>query len=109
MIVAITMTRQFEKIFESLKKKIGTEPRKRPIVVNPKARPGAFWSTETISARVIDIVMEKSITPISETIIKLSPKRRKGKAPNTLRVAVFLIPILSHKIPPKAFPVPIKT
>ena len=106
---AIIMTKQFVKRFPNLKKKIGTVPRKSPIVVSPKASPGAFFKTETSNASVIDIVMLNNITPIKETTIKLSPKSKNGKAPTTLRRAVFLTPILSHKIPPSAFPVPMKT
>ena len=103
------MTMQLVKKLPSLKKKIGTVPRKRPMVVRPNARPGVFFRTETRSARVIAIVIEKNITPISETTIMLSPKRRNGSAPSTLIIAVFLAPILSQRIPPRAFPKPIET
>ena len=105
----IIIKRQLVNKFPNLKKKIGTEPRKRLIVVRPKARPGAFFKTETKIANVTDIVILKSITPINEIIIILSPNRRKGIAPITLINAVFLTPILSQRIPPRAFPIPIET
>lgn len=107
-IVEMVIKRQLEKVLPNLKKKIGTVPRKRPIVVKPKARPGVFCKAETSNARVIDMVMLKSATPIREIIIKLSPKSKNGKEPTTEIIAVFLNPILSDKIPPRALPTPIE-
>ena len=57
-----------ESIFE---KNIGTDPRNRPIVVKPKATPGYFFNTDTISPKVMAIVILKIIIPISEIVIKI--------------------------------------
>ena len=91
-----------------LKKNIGAVPKNKPIVVSPKAKPGFFFKTLTNIASVIDIVIEKAITPINEIIIILSPKHRNGIASNVLKIATFLIPNTSLNIPPRALPKPIK-
>lgn len=67
--VAVIINIQLVNRFSSLTKNIGMEPRKSPIVVRPKASPGAFFNTETRRANVIAMVMENIITPISETIM----------------------------------------
>ena len=77
------------------------------MVVKPKASPGDFFKTDTKIANVMDIVIEKNITPISDTIINLSPMARNGIASKVLQIATFLIPNLSERIPPRALPNPI--
>ena len=93
----------------NLIKNIGAVPKNKPIVVSPKARPGVFFKIDTKIAKVMDIVIEKAITPIKEIIIILSPKHKNGIAKSVLYIATFLIPKASLKIPPRALPVPIKT
>ena len=88
-------------------KNMGTVPKNKPIVVIPKARPGDFFNIETNIASVIDIVIEKNITPINDTIISESPIAKNGIASKVLIIATFLIPNKSDKIPPKALPRPI--
>ena len=55
-----------------LMKKIGAVTKNKPIVVMPKARPGDFFNIDTSIPNVIDIVIEKNITPIIDTSIMLS-------------------------------------
>ena len=74
-----------------------------PIVVNPNARPGVLFKTDTSNPKVIAIVILKNITPIIETIIRLSPIIKNGNAHIVLIIAVFLIPIISERIPPQSF------
>lgn len=88
-------------------KKIGAVPRKRPIVVNPKAKPGFSLYTLAIIPRVMAIVIENSITPNSDMNIKSSPIIRNGIARMTLSKPTFLIPKASDNIPPRHFPIPI--
>ena len=59
-------------------KKIGIVHKNNPIVVIPNARPGFLGSTETNKAKDIAIVIEKKETPIIESHMLVSPKRRKG-------------------------------
>ena len=93
----------------NLIKKIGTVPKNKPIVVSPKAKPGLFFSTDTKEPKVIAIVIEKNMTPINEIIMILSPKQRNGMAIRVDKIAIFLIPNRSDKIPPSALPIPIVT
>jgi len=95
------------KDISNLIKNIGAVPRNKPIVVIPNASPGALFSLDTNIPRVIAIVIEKNITPISDTIIILSPKHKNGIAINVENIATFLIPNKSDNIPPSALPNPI--
>ncbi len=90
----------------SLIKNIGIVPINNPIVVIPKASPGLFLRTDKRIPKVIDIVIEKNIIPIKDITIMLSPKHRNGIAIRVLKIATFLIPNLSLRIPPNALPVP---
>ena len=86
-----------------------TAPANSAIVVIPNAAPGATFITEMTIPSVTAVVMLKNVMPISETIIILSPRTRKGRAPIMQIKAVLRMPILSDSIPPKAFPIPMNT
>lgn len=70
-------------------KKIGAVPRNKPIVVKPKAKPGVLFNTDTSIAKVMDMVIENSMTPIKEIIMMLSPKQRNGIARMVDNTATF--------------------
>ena len=59
-------------------KNIGAVPKNKPKVVKPNPSPGLRFNTDTIKARVIDIVILNSITPIIDTSIILSPNNKNG-------------------------------
>ena len=88
---------------------IGAVPKNKPMVVNPKAKAGFLFKTETNIPKVTAIVIEKNITPKRDTIIKLSPINRNGMANKVLKTATFFIPNISDNIPPKHLPIPIIT
>ena len=90
--VKTTIIAQFIKVEVILKKNIGTVPKKSPIVVRPKARPGVLFRTDTNIAKVIDIVILKSSTPMSEMNIILSPKMRNGRDSMLLPMATVRMP-----------------
>ena len=89
-------------------KNTGTTPKNRPMVVKPKASPGARGRTDTRTASVTYMVMLKSSTPKRDIYILLSPKSRKGRARSRLSIAVRFTPSKSLKNPPSALPMPIK-
>ena len=107
-IVSIVITMQLASVVVSFIKNIGAVPKNNPMVVNPNAKPGVSFSTDTKRPSVMDIVILNINTPSKEIIMWLSPNRRNGKAPTVLIIAVFLTPIKSEIMPPRAFPKPIE-
>ena len=75
---------EFVRLLSILTKFIGTEPRARPVVVMPKAKPGFSGKADTRIANVIAMVILKNITPASEMYIFWSPKMRNGIAASML-------------------------
>ena len=89
---ATTIIEAFNILFVIEIKNIGIVPKNNPTVVKPKASPGLSFNTLTISASVIDMVIEKNITPIKDTIIKLSPNNKNGIARSALIIPIRLTP-----------------
>jgi len=106
-VVKIIIIIPFTNVEVILKKNMGTVPKKRPIVVSPKASPGVSFNIDTNNPRVIDIVILNNRTPIRDTSIKLLPINKNGNASSILLIATFFIPNESDNIPPKALPTPI--
>ena len=106
-IETIAINEQFINKLFILIKKIGMVPKNKPMVVKPNESPGLLFKIETITPKVMDIVMLNNRTPINDKAMILSPKHKNGIEIKTLNIPTFLMPNLSDKIPPSALPVPI--
>ena len=84
-------------------KNIGIVPKNKPMVVRPKAKPGAFFRTETSRPKVTDIVILNNITPIKDINMKLAKIdntkfKRKVVPGDTLVLKLILTQPVRHSM-----------